>query len=477
MKRYLERGVKYIPVFVLAVAVCSLGYWLLADPSRNFVASVPQNDSANASASAAENIKIGAFFECFAQESSDLKDTWTRFRGSNSDNIKISNKPLIENFAGKQPPLMWSVELGEGHSGAAIYDGLVYMLDYDEKQKADMLRCFSLVSGKEQWRRWYTVQVKRNHGMSRTVPAITDKFILTIGPRGHVMCVDRLSGDFKWGLDLTKKYQTEIPLWYTGQCPLIVNEVAILGVGGKSLLIGVDCNTGKVVWETPNPDEWKMAHSSVMPYTYNGRNMFVYSAVGGVVGVAADGSDAGTVLWKSAAWNKSVVAPSPVCMPDGKIFLTAGYGAGSMLLQLKAQGGTYSVDVLKRIKPGDGLSSEQQTPILLDGCMIGIMPKDAKALRNQLVCVKASDPTQVIWSSGSSSKFGLGPYILADDKFYILNDDATLIVAKKSLKGYQELDRVKLFDGQDAWAPLAIADGYMVLRDSKRMVCIDLNKK
>ena len=477
MKRYLERAVKFAPVFVVAVAVFSLGYWLLADPSRDFVPSVPKNDEANASASAAENIQIGAFFERFAQEGSDLKDTWTRFRGSNSDNIKRSTKPLLETFAGKPPKILWSVHLGEGHSGAAIYDGLVYMLDYDEKQKADMLRCFSLVSGKEQWRRWYTIQVKRNHGMSRTVPAVTDKFILTMGPRGHVMCVDRLSGDFKWGLDLTKNYQTEIPLWYTGQCPIIVNDVAVLGVGGKSLLVAVDCNTGKVLWETPNPDEWKMSHSSVMPYTFKGRSMFVYSAVGGVVGVAADGADAGTVLWKSAAWNKSVVAPSPVCMPDGKVFLTAGYGAGSMMLQLNEKGGAFSVDVLQSIKPGDGLSSEQQTPILLDGCMIGILPKDAKALRNQLVCVKANDPTNIVWSSGSSSKFGLGPYILADDKFYILNDDATLIVAKKSLEGYQELDRVKLFDGQDAWAPLAIADGYMVLRDSEKMVCIDLNKK
>jgi outer membrane protein assembly factor BamB len=29
-------------------------------------------------------------------------------------------------------------------------------------------------------------------------------------------------------------------------------------------------------------------------------------------------------------------------------------------------------------------------------------------------------------------------------------------------------------DGHDAWAPFAIADGYLIMRDSKRMVCIDL---
>jgi len=459
MNPLLVKGLKALPVVLIILAVSALGFWLLVDPTRGLTPSLPGTAAETASSATTETINIGAFFKRFVQESSPLKDTWTRFRGELSDNVKHTTVPLLDGFSGKLPPILWSVELGEGHSGAAIYQGFVYVLDYDEAQKADMLRCFSLTTGKENWRRWYTIQVKRNHGMSRTVPVVTEKYILTMGPRGQVMCVDRTSGDFLWGKDLIKEFASEVPLWYTGQCPLIVNDVAILAPGGKALLIGVDCATGKVLWETPNPDGWKMSHASVMPYSYKGRNMFVYSAVGGLVGVVADGLDAGKVLWKSAVWNKSVVAPSPVCMPDGKIFVTAGYGAGSMLFQLKESGSGFSVETLKSIKPGDGLSSEQQTPLLLDGYLIGIMPKDAKTLRNQLVCVKADDPTKVVWSSGSDTKFGLGPYIVADGKFYILNDDATLYIVRKSYKGYEPLDKVKLFDGQDAWAPLAIADG------------------
>jgi len=30
-------------------------------------------------------------------------------------------------------------------------------------------------------------------------------------------------------------------------------------------------------------------------------------------------------------------------------------------------------------------------------------------------------------------------------------------------------------DGADAWAPMAIANGYLVLRDSKTMICINMN--
>jgi outer membrane protein assembly factor BamB len=383
---------------------------------------------------------------------------------------------LVSSFGGKKPALLWSVELGEGHSGAAIYNGRAYILDYDEIKKTDQLRCFALETGQELWRRGYKVLIRRNHGMSRTVPAVTEKYILTIGPRGHVMCMERESGNFIWGLDIAKEYGSEIPLWYTGQCPLIVNDVAILATGGTALLIGVDCATGKVLWKTPNPDGWKMSHASVIPFAFKGRNMFVYTAIGGVIGVAADGPQVGTVLWKSDKWNKSVVAPSPVCTPNGRIFLTAGYGAGSMVLQLTENGGTFTAGVFKTYKPGDGLSSEQQTPIQTDGHFFGVMPKDAKTLRNQLVCVDAEDPSKIVWSSGSESRFGLGPYLLVDDFIYLLNDDATLYIIRKSLKGYEELDHVQLFDGVDSWAPLAVADGYLLLRDSKKMVCIQLKK-
>lgn len=471
-----ERTLKLIPKVLILIGVIALGYWLLADPTAMFQVSVPGNDHVGKADSSSENVKIGEHFEQFTEVASTLTGTWTRFRGERSDNIKQSEVPLLDHFKSKPLPLLWSVELGEGHSGAAIYKGKVYLLDYDEKKKADFLRCFDLVSGKEIWKRGYDVLIRRNHGMSRTVPAVTEKYIVTIGPRGHVMCIDRETGNLRWGIDIVKDYKTEIPLWYTGQCPIIVNDVAVLAACGSSMMVGVDCASGKILWQTPNPDEWKMSHASVMPFTFKGRNMFVYSAVGGAIGVAADGADVGKILWKTAAWNKSVVAASSVCMPDGKIFLTAGYGAGSMVLKLTEQGGVFTVKTDKSFKPGDGLSSEQQTPILTDGHLIGIMPKDAKTLRNQLVCVKANDPTQIVWTSGSEARFGLGPYLMVDDKIFLLNDDGTLCIIRKSLKAYEELDRVKLFDGHDAWAPLAVADGYMVLRDAKKMVCINLKR-
>jgi outer membrane protein assembly factor BamB len=289
--------------------------------------------------------------------------------------------------------------------------------------------------------------------------------------------MNREDGELLWGLNIEAEYGTEVPFWYTGQCPLIYNDKAIIATGGRALMIAVDCKTGKVLWEVLNPDSWGMSHSSVMPFEFEGVKMYVYSAIGGAFGVAADGPNEGKILWKTNRWNKQVVAPSPVCMPDGKIFLSAGYGAGSMVIQLKKADAGFTVDVLQEFKPLEGLACEQQTPVVFKSHLIGILPKDAGPLRNQMVCVNPSDFTKMVWSSGQTVRFGLGPYMIADNKLFILSDDGTLTIARPSVQKYTQLDQARVIEGQDAWGPLAIADGYMVLRDSKTMLCLDLALK
>ncbi|KAF0233764.1 MAG: hypothetical protein FD181_3767 [Prolixibacteraceae bacterium] len=470
-----KRIINFLIYTIAAISVISLLWWVNTDPTNEYKTSEPGADN-RGKGLAAQEVKIGELFEQFSTGYTELSESWPRFRGADFDNISKSPVKLIEKFGSAGPKIVWSVEMGEGHSGAAIYKGLAYVLDYNEEKRADILRCFSLADGKEQWARGYKLNVKRNHGMSRTIPAVTEDYILTMGPMCHVMCLDRKTGNLLWGLDVAKEYESEVPLWYTGQCPLIDNNLAIIATGGKALMVAIDCATGQKVWETPNPNGWKMSHSSVIPFTFGGRKMFVYSPIGALVGIAADGPDAGKILWETTAWNHTVIAPSPVCMPDGKIFITAGYGSGSMMLQLKESGGKFSVEVLTEYLPKDGLSSEQQTPILWQGHLFGIMPKDGGTMRNQMICVNPADPKKPVWISGQENRFGLGPYFMADGKLFILNDDATLTIARPSTSGYIQLEQVKIIeDGHDAWAPFALANGYLLMRDSKKMVCIDLN--
>ncbi len=456
--------------------ITALIWWNLSGPSIDFNTSEPGMDNRGGDdGGGTEVINIGAFFELFSDSDSELNDVWPRFRGLEFDNIKKSGSGLINKF-NSDPKIQWSVELGEGHAGPSIYKGKVYLLDYDEKVKADMLKCFSLRDGKELWRRWYNVNIKRNHGMSRTIPAVTEDYILTVGPRSHVMCLDRESGDLRWGMDIEKLYETEIPFWYTGQCPLIDDGNAIIATGGHAIMIAVDCATGEILWEVPNPGIWKMSHASIMPWVYQGIKMYVYSAVGGVIGIGAEGDLAGKVLWQSNEWSCSVVAPSPVCLPDGKVFLTAGYGAGSMVFQIDYENGKFSATRLYDYKPKDGLACEQQTPVYHDGLLYGILPKDAGPMRNQFICVDPQDTRKIVWTSGKTHRFGLGPYMVADGKFFILNDEGTLSIVQPSRKNFILLDQIKVFEGHDAWAPLAIADGYLLLRDANNMYCMDIRK-
>jgi len=469
---------KYILPLLILLAVAVFMAWFFYNPVADFKASVPGLDNRPAkNDSTSEIIQIGDKFESFSTETSALKGKWTRFRGADFDNINKEKIKLLDKFPAEGPKIKWTVELGEGHAAPVIYNGKVYILDYLEKEKSDALRCFSLETGKELWRRWYKVHVKRNHGMSRTVPAITENHIVTIGPRCQVMCADPETGNYLWGIDLVKDFGTEVPFWYTGQCPLIDKNMVVLAPGGSSLLIGVDLATGNVVWKTPNPDNWAMSHSSVMPMNFGGRKMYVYFAIGGIVGISAEGDDIGKILWKINKFAPSVIAPSPLVLDDGKIFVSAGYGAGSMLFQVKKDGDEFSAKEIQIYKPKDGLASEQQTPLFYDDHLFAILPKDAGAVRNQFVCCQPGDCTKIIWTSGKTERFGLGPYIIADGKFFILDDDGTLTIAKATSTKFTLLDKVKIIDGQDAWGPFAIADGFLLMRDSKQLVCLDMRAK
>ena len=154
--------------------------------------------------------------------------------------------------------------------------------------------------------------------------------------------------------------------------------------------------------------------------------------------------------------------------------MTAGYGAGGMMLNVSEENGRYSVQKLQEYKSSDGLASEQQTPVYYQGFLFSIQPKDAGMLREQLVCYHADDCTTLIWSSGKTNRFGLGPFLIADNKMFVLRDDGVLTVLEASTSGYKPLAQAKILDGRDAWGPMALAGGRLLVRDSKKMVCLNV---
>lgn len=471
---------------MVATVVSVMDFWFKAAPTMKVEkrltdfaseqrAGTLKTSSSNSPAPMSEEVvDIRGVFEKLNGRPGKSSASWPRFRGSDGSNLSSSGPPLAERWGDNGPPLLWSVALSEGHSGPAVWNGCVYIMDYDEKREGDMLRCFSLDDGKEIWCRWYRAPTKRNHGVSRTVPAVAEHFIVTMGPRCHVMCVDRATGEFRWGIDLVVEHATDVPLWYAGQCPLIEDGVAVLApCGKKALLIGVDCATGKILWETPNTDHWKMSHSSIIPMTLLGRRMYVYGALGGAVGISAEGSDRGKVLWKSTEWIHSVLSPSAVEVDDRRVFLTAGYGGGSMMVSLMREGETIRAETSFGLEK-TVFSCEQHTPVLYRGCIFGILPKDAADLRAQFACL--SPDGKLVWTSGKMERFGLGSFLFANEKVFILNDNGELTLIRASLQGYERLARARVLHGRDAWAPMTLVDGKLLLRDSEHLICLDVRK-
>ena len=339
-----------------------------------------------------------------------------------------------------------------------------------------MLRCFDLETGTELWRRWYRVPMKRNHGFSRTAPAVTDKYVITVGPMAHAMCCDPITGELKWTMDVQKQFETEVPFWYSGQCPRIEGNQLILAPAGKeTLMVGIDCETGEIVWQTPNSVGYKMSHSSVMPMTLYMKRTYVYAGIGGVCGVSGEGVDKGKLLWSVDKWKPSVVAPSPLLLSSGEIALTAGYGAGGALLQVKYTDGKWSTTITDQYKPNEGLSSEQQTPILYEQMIITVSPKDGGGIRGKLVAYSPTDLHVPIWESAADERFGLGPYMIISNHLFALKDDGELCIYKLEQRKMTLIKKQRIMDGIDAWGPMAYADGYMILRDAHWVYCLKVS--
>ena len=402
--------------------------------------------------------------------------SWPGFRGPDRNAILRDSAPLAEAWPAGGPPLLWTVTVGDGHAGPAVFAGCVYLLDYDEEAKADVLRCLALTDGQEIWRRSYPVLIKRNHGMSRTVPAVSEDCVVTFGPQCQVMCVERATGDFRWGLDLALDYGTTVPLWYSAQCPLLDAGLAILAPGGKDLMLAVDCRSGEIAWRTPCPPGWQMSHSSIVPMRFGTQRAFVYAALGGIAAVLADGPSRGTLLWSSTAWDKKIVAPCPVQLDEQRVLMTSGHGAGSAILHLEAGPAGWGVSRSETL-PRTLFASEQQTPLWLDGLLYTVLPKDAGTHREELVCFDPAGDGRLLWASGKDLRFGLGPYLSADGKLYLLDDHGTLTMVRVSRTGMQVLGQALVLpEGRDAWGPPALSRGKLLLRDATRLICLDVSQ-
>jgi outer membrane protein assembly factor BamB len=138
------------------------------------------------------------------------------------------------------------------------------------------------------------------------------------------------------------------------------------------------------------------------------------------------------------------------------------------MLQLKEQGEGFAAEPLFRLPP-KVFDSPLHTPILHEGSLYAVRSD------GQLACADLRG--KVLWDSGSGHLFGLGPYLVANGLLFVMSDKGVLTLAEATPVGYKPLAQAQVFeDGHDAWGPMAIAGGRLIVRDFTRMACLDVKQ-
>jgi outer membrane protein assembly factor BamB len=71
----------------------------------------------------------------------------------------------------------------------------------------------------------------------------------------------------------------------------------------------------------------------------------------------------------------------------------------------------------------------------------------------------------------------MGPYILSGNKLYLLDDDGKLYLFRIENNKAILVSSHKVLDAIEAWGPMAIAGKYLIMRDARNLLCLDISLK
>jgi len=404
---------------------------------------------------------------------------WPQYLGPNA-NATAPEAKLARSWPANGPEVLWTISLGAGYGSAAISDGKVYVLDRIGGEK-DMLRCLDLLTGKELWSYSYEAPGKVSHDGSRCVPTIDGNYIYTCGTFGHVYCFDKNTHKVVWKKNIWRDFAGgRVPMWGITQHPLIYEDTVILASQTKEAgVVAYDKATGEVKWSSPalpglvgyvtpkvveidDADQLVMitACSRSAAPGGSGRD----PVIGAVLGMDPK---TGKTLWTYREYRCRIPIPNVVEIGDGCLFVTGGYKAGSVMLKIDKNDGKF---VATELYKTDDFGSHTHPPVLYKGHLYGHCTTNTR--RDGMVCMDLEG--NVKWKTGRSPVvFDKGGFILVDG--LILSVDGAvgiLNLIEPSHEGFKRLADVKLLDTRECWAPLALSDGKLIIRDQKQMKCL-----
>jgi len=415
---------------------------------------------------------------------------WPQYLGPNR-NSTSPEKGLLRSWPENGPKVLWTVDLGKGFGGPVIKDGKVYLLDRDDKV-GDNLRCFDLSSGKELWNFAYDAPGRVMFPGSRSVPIVEGNNVYSCGHNGDVYCIDINTHKPVWNKNVWTDFGGKrLPIWAITQCPLIYGDLLILlSQAPEAGVVAYNKSTGDVAWKTPNLVNESYASPSVVKIDGKDHVVMVISStnpfgnrgapqtLGNVVGIEPL---TGEILWEYKQWKCHISVPSAVDAGDNKVLIVGGYELGATMIKVekKADGSYGATELFTTEEFGD----QTKPPILHNGYFYAQFGTNSR--RDGLVCMSMDG--KIMWKTGRSTNFNKGSMILADGLILASDGAKTLYLIEPDPSGFKPLASAEVLaeGGTDSegiaarvggstqnWAPLALSDGKLLIRDQKQMKCV-----
>jgi outer membrane protein assembly factor BamB len=396
-------------------------------------------------------------------------EDWPQYLGPNRDSTS-AQKGILRTWPQNGPEVLWTTTIGKGYGGPVVSADKVYLLDRDDKV-GDNLRCLDLSSGKELWNFSYSSPGNIDHPGSRSIPTVDGNNVYSCGPYGDLYCINVNTHKPIWNKNIWKDFGgSEVPRWAITQNPLIYGDLLIVASQApKAGVVAYEKLTGNLKWQTPSLGGAGYVSPSVVKVSGQDHLVMITASAGRSGGsgkVVGIDPLTGKTLWEYTNFSCMIPIPSAVDAGEGRMLITGGYNAGAAMIKVEKQADdTYKVtEMYKTVEFG----SHTQPPVLYNGHFYAHYTTNER--NDGLVCMSLDG--QVKWKTSRSPEFSKGGSILADGLLLSVDGSRTLYLIEPDPSGFKPLASVVLLGQGENWAPLALADGKLLIRDQSQLKCV-----
>tara|TARA_B100001123_G_scaffold116730_1_gene135911 strand:- start:2854 stop:4014 length:1161 start_codon:yes stop_codon:yes gene_type:complete len=377
---------------------------------------------------------------------------------------------LSDNWKEAEPTLLWQTEgLGGGYSSVAILQNKIITLG--KTSDGPQIQALDINGGKPLW----STPLGGNTSPNST-PTVDGKLVFALGYDGDLACVQTETGKLVWKKNFLEDFGGRVPTWGYSESPLVDGDLLIVTPGSdESLLVALNKQTGKVVWQTKRPENVASGghggagYASIVISHGGGTKQYVQLVGGGLVGIRA--SD-GKLLWSYArVANGTANIPTPI-VQDDLIFCSSGYGTGSALLRLSASGDGVQVQE-EYFLAGNKMQNHHGGMILLDGFIYCGHGHN----RGLPICIEMMTG-KATWGPERGVGGGSAAVVYADGHLYYRYENGVLALVEANPKSYRLKGKFKMASNRGkSWPHPVIAGGRLYLRDQDALLCYDIRRK